>query len=185
MSSVSMSGGCSAALFSGLQQSQATQNRSQQLFSKLDVNGDGAIDAGELKSFTDDISAKTGVSIDAGSLMQSLDTDGDGSISSSELSANGRALFQQLRQQLMSSQPQAGGQSPDAAQLFKQIDTNGDGSISADEFKAALQQGSGAAQPASHHHHGGMGHMLASLIDQYRASGTDDGDSSSAVSLAA
>lgn len=162
MSSVSMSGGCSAALLSNLQQSRAAEsNRSQQLFGKLDTNGDGTIDSTELKSFTDYIGQKTGTTIDADSLLTALDSDGNGSISSSELSANGRTLFDQLRQQLSGAQAAAGAQQPDPDKP--------------------------SAQSASHHHgHHGMGHMLASLIDQYgSSSSTADTASDPALSVAA
>lgn len=185
MSSVSMSGGCSAALFSGSQPVRAADsNRSQKLFDKLDINGDGAIDASELKSFVSDISSKTGTpAIDADSLLTSLDSDGNGSISSTELKDNGRKLFDQLREQLMGSRLQSPPQPSDPDQLFGQIDTNGDGSISADEFRTAMQNGPGGSAPASQD--GGIGKLLMSLIEQYRSSGATDAATSSTLSVAA
>ena len=139
MSSVSLSGGLSATLFSSLQKSQAT-DRTQQLFGKLDTNGDGAIDTSELKTFADDISSKTGTTVDASSLMTSLDSDGNGSVSSTELKDNGKALFDQLRQQLMGSQLQATSRPPDADKIFSSMDSDGDGSISKSELDSFLSQ---------------------------------------------
>jgi Ca2+-binding EF-hand superfamily protein len=143
MSSVSMSGGVSATLFSSLQKSQAT-DRSQKLFDKLDTNGDGSIDSTELKTFADNIGSKTGTQIDSSSLMKALDTDGDGSVSATELKDNGKALFDNLRQQLAGSQSQApAGASagkPYADKLFNSIDTDGNGSISKDELDSFLSK---------------------------------------------
>lgn len=137
MSSVSMSGGCSAALFSSLQQSRAADSsKSQQLFSKLDVNGDDSIDASELKSFVDYVGEQTGTAaVDSSSLLTSLDSDGDGSISATELTDNASKLFDQLRDQLMSSQLQS---RPDPTEMFDSIDSDGDGSISKTELDSFL-----------------------------------------------
>jgi hypothetical protein len=74
----------------------------QKLFGKLDLNSDGGIDATELKSFVEAVAEKSGTqSAGADAIMTSLDSDGDGSVSSTELSDNGKALFDQLRQQVM------------------------------------------------------------------------------------
>ena len=61
--------------------------RSQELFAKLDVNGDNSIDSSELKAFTDFVSEKTGSTLDSSALMTALDSDGDGSISAGEFKA--------------------------------------------------------------------------------------------------
>ncbi len=197
MSSVSMSGGCSATLFASMQKSQAA-DRSQQLFSKLDVNGDGAIDSSELKTFADDINSKAGTKLDANSLLTALDSDGDGSVSSAELKDNGKALFEQLRQQLTGTQSQATAQPPDSSDLFNSIDTNGDGSISKTELDGFLTQkpdGGANAPSAPHHHHGGpsassqdddgIKKIIASLIAQYGATKSDDAATGSTLSVAA
>ncbi|MEJ0099604.1 MAG: EF-hand domain-containing protein [Pseudomonadota bacterium] len=209
MSSVSLSGGVPATLFASLQKPQAT-DRSQQLFSKLDTNGDGSIDSTELKTFADDLGSKTGTKIDAGSLMAALDSDGDGSVSSTELKDNGKALFDQLRQQLMGSQMQATAQPPDADKLFSSIDADGDGSISKSELESFMSQHADGAGKGPHGPHGPppggpppaaqsqdssdtstsdasniISKLVASLIAQYGASTSDAATSSSTLSVAA
>jgi Ca2+-binding EF-hand superfamily protein len=194
MSSVSLSGGVSATLLSSLQKSQA--DRSQQLFGKLDANGDGAIDTSELKTFADDISGKTGVTVDASSLMTALDSDGNRSVSSTELKDNGKALFDQLRQQLMGSQLQATSQPPDADEMFSSMDTDGDGSISKSELDSFLPQ---LADGSANGPHGPppaqsqdssdtsdiISKLVASLIAQYGASRSGEATSGSTLSVVA
>ncbi len=163
MSSVSGCGGAgSAAQYQSMQSARVPDaQRAQQLLSKLDVNGDGSIDASELKSFTQFVADKTGTSaIDASQLLSTLDSDGDGKVSSAELQDNGKALFDALRQQLSGSPVDSSSNQSGVDKMFASLDSNGDGSISKDEFKA------GAAQ----HHHGGHHSMIGSLLEQYAAS---------------
>ncbi len=170
MSSVSMGGGCSASMYSSLQTSQARQSEKlQELFGKLDVNGDNALDAEEIQSFADHVSEKTGSTVDAGSLLTSLDTDGDGSITSTELGDNAQALFDQLRDQLMGT---GFGAPPDPAELFSSLDSNGDGSLSEDEFTAGMQDGPGGRSSTGgtgSPRPDGLGRMLESLLAEYGA----------------
>lgn len=120
-----------------------TSKLQQQLFSKVDSNGDQSIDETELKSFLDYVGEKTGSSIDSASALKALDSDGNGSISETELTDNASALFDQLKSQLMSSQMQMGHGGPpppppsdeDSSDLFSGIDTDGDGSISKTELE--------------------------------------------------
>lgn len=169
MSSVSGCGGFSAAGYQGLSAQRAPgSQRSEELFAKLDVNGDGSVDASEMKSLTDYLGQKTGTTVDSDALLKAIDTDGNGSISSTELSDNTRKLFDSLRGQLMGSSSQAGeSQPPDADKMFAALDTNGDGTLSADEFKAGMKQHEHRGPPPAGE---GSGHMIASLLAQY---GTD------------
>jgi len=162
MSSVSGCGGAPALSYQSM--------RSQQLFSKLDANGDNSIDAAEMKSLTDFLSAKTGTTVDAGSLIKAIDSDGDGNISSTELSDNVQSLFDNLRGQLMGGTQTATSSSAtsDTDDLFAKIDTDGDGSISADEFKAGMKNRPEGSSP------GGLpprdnddGRTLVTLLNQY------------------
>jgi Ca2+-binding EF-hand superfamily protein len=185
MSSVSACGGGTAAMSQSLYQSKAVDSKkAQELFAKLDVNGDNSIDSSEMKAFTDFVAKKTGATgLDPDALMKSLDSDGDGSVSSTELASNAKSLFQTLRAQLVSSQPSSSTTQPtDADKLFAALDSNGDGSISSDEFKAGLQRGPGGAHSGGHH---GSGHMLANLIQEYGTESSGATASSSTVSVAA
>jgi hypothetical protein len=119
MSSISACGGGASAI---------SQSRSQQLFTKLDVNGDSSVDASELRALTDFIGEKTGTSVDADALLTAIDSDGDGSVSSTELNDNVQQLFDTLRGQLMGMQrgpggPPPGGPSPgdDAGRLLASL----------------------------------------------------------------
>jgi len=189
MTSVSMGGGCSASMYSSLQTSQARQSdKLQELFGKLDVNGDNAIDAEEIQSFADHVSGKTGATVDAGALLTSLDGDGDGSITSTELGDNVHALFDQLRTQLMGTGFGAPPPPPDAGELFSSLDSNGDGSLSEDEFAAAIQGGPGAGrntEGAGPARLGGLGRMLESLLADYGVAASSAATQGSALDVAA
>jgi Ca2+-binding EF-hand superfamily protein len=175
MNSVSGCGGGSVAIYQ-------SQQRSQQLFAKLDVNGDSSIDATELKSLTDSIGEKTSTAIDANALLQVLDTDCDGSVTSTELTDNTRKLFDNLRAQLAGSQAKATASADSAGmdELFASIDTDGDGSISASEFKTGVKHGPGGPPPAGPPPGNDVGRMIASLLEQY---GSQSSGSSTSTTL--
>jgi Ca2+-binding EF-hand superfamily protein len=133
-----------------------TSKLQQQLFSKVDANGDKSIDQTELTSFLDYVGEKTGSSIDSAAALKALDSDGNGSISETELTDNASALFDQLKSQLMSSQMQLGSAPPpppppkeDSSQMFSSIDTDGDGSISKTELESFVSSRSGESGQGS------------------------------------
>ncbi|WP_129778928.1 EF-hand domain-containing protein [Peristeroidobacter soli] len=144
-SAISMSN-CYSSYASTQTRAADTSKLQQQLFSKVDTNGDKSIDATELTSFLDYVGEKTGSSIDSASALKALDSDGNGSISETELTDNASALFDQLKSQLMSSQMQPGHGGPpppppsgeDSSDMFSSIDTDGDGSISKTELETFL-----------------------------------------------
>lgn len=123
----------------------------QQLFNKVDSNGDKSIDKTELTSFLDSVSEQTGTdSVDSESLLTAMDTDGSGDISETELQDNGEALLEQLRSQLMSSGLSGGAPPPppqgeDAEDMFSAIDSDSNGSISETELKTFLSDSMNAA----------------------------------------
>jgi len=181
MNSVSM-GASQAAQWMSLRSAQAgAPDPSQKLFGKLDLNSDGGIDATELKSFVEAVAKKSGTqAADANAIMTSLDSDGDGSVSGTELSDNGKALFDQLRQQLMGAM-QSPPQQPDIGQLFSALDTNGDGSIGADEFSVGMKQrpqDHAAADAANRSPpNDGFGRLIKAVLAEYGSSGVDSAGS--------
>jgi Ca2+-binding EF-hand superfamily protein len=156
--------------------------KAQELFAKLDTNGDNSVDATELKSLTDYLSEETGTTVDAASLLKAVDSDGDGSISSTEITDNAKKLFDSLRDQLMSSRlgGAQGAQPPDAEQMFASLDTDGDGSLSADEFKAGMQNGPKGPPPAGND----PGRLIAQLLEAYGSNQDSTSSSSSSSTLA-
>lgn len=149
-SAISMSS-CYSSYASTQMRAADTSKLQQQLFSKVDTNGDKSIDQTELTSFLDYVGEKTGSSIDSASALKALDSDGNGSISETELTDNASALFDQLKSQLMSSQMQMGHGGPpppppsdeDSSDLFSSIDTDGDGSISKTELETFVSSRAG------------------------------------------
>jgi Ca2+-binding EF-hand superfamily protein len=189
MNSVSM-GGCQSAQWMSQRPAQVDgQDRAQKLFGKLDLNSDEGIDSTELKSFIDAVAEKSGTQpVDSDALMTSLDSDGDGVVSSTELSDNGRALFEQLRQQLVGGAREA-PPPQDPSKLFSALDSNGDGSLSVDEFSAGMKQrmeqggeAGGAVQPPRD---GGFGRFIESLLAEYGAESASQAVQGGSLDIAA
>jgi len=112
---------------SSLMQSYMTQMR-QQMFSKVDANGDGKLDSDELAEMVAN-GPKNGPSVDE--ILSQSDTDGDGSVSESE--------FEATAPPPPPMQGMGGMSSADfLEQLFSDADTNGDGVISEDEMSTVV-----------------------------------------------
>ena len=114
-----------------------------ELFSKLDSDGDGSVSKSELESAFQSIAAANGgdattATQQADDLFAKLDSDGDGAVSQSETE---QAMRPHGHHPHRPPPPSAGASSDDA---FKQLDANGDGVISKDEFAAATGQGTAA-----------------------------------------
>ena len=148
---------------SGFNQSSMIQMR-QQMFGKIDTNGDGKHDADELAQMVAN-GPKGGPCVE--DILGRFDTDGDGSISESEFSAAGtpplppmdaagststadfiEKMFSQIdtnsdgtidssELEQMAAMGPAGG--PGADKLLAELDTDGDGSISGSEFNDAME----------------------------------------------
>jgi len=102
---------------------QMRQNR----FAQLDTNGDGGIDKTELQAAIDEMSEKTGKSLDLDveEIFAQLDADGDGQISVSETP------------QMRGGPPPPPPGGAQGGDWLTQMDTNGDGVISIEEMQAA------------------------------------------------
>lgn len=155
----------------------------QKLLAKLDTNGDKSIDKNELKSFIDFVSTQTGGTSTTGTstasstdaLFSTLDSDSDGSISSTELADNGKALFDQLRDQLRNTQLSSSEAPPpppmhgDESDMFAKIDANSDGSIEESELTSFISEGIGGS---------GQGPSVDDILAR------DDTDGDGAISFA-
>lgn len=140
----------------------------EKLFAALDTNGDGSISQTELQSFFSQVSARTGAAqpADTSSLFSSLDSSGDGSISLQEFQSGAGDLVDQLRSQLATGAAAA---------------TAANANSSATSAANATDGTNAAQSHHSHHHHGGggggagQGGLIASLLQQYQASGAVSG----------
>jgi Ca2+-binding EF-hand superfamily protein len=101
--------------------------RQEEMFAKMDSNGDGKIDKAEFAEFAPPEGEKSGgtrPSVD--DMFAAMDSDGDGSITKAEMEA------------FHKSHPRP--PKIDSEQLFAQIDSNSDGSVTKVEFQAFLEQ---------------------------------------------
>lgn len=116
-------------------QSSMAQMR-QKMFSKIDTNGDGKLDADELAAMVAN-GPKGGPTAD--DILGKIDTNGDGAISESEFNAG----QDQAQGAGGPPPPPMGNVSSEefAKQLFADSDTDGDGKLSADELKTMVENG--------------------------------------------
>lgn len=107
-----------------------------EMFAKVDTDGNGSVDEAELQTMLDDISQKTGTSLDASAseLLSKMDSDGDGSLSQAELDEGMRNLLPPPSTMDFAQSRGAEGGS-DGDDLFGKIDTDGDGKVSSDELQ--------------------------------------------------
>ena len=119
--------------------------RRKEMFTKLDVNGDGSIDVNELKAGA----PKDGRGPDATEILKQADTDGNGSISEQEHNT----FFAKMEEQHKSSGMPPGPPPRDGAgskeetaedasvnAVFDPLDTDKDGKVSIKELLAAAQK---------------------------------------------
>jgi len=104
----------------------------QQMFNKIDTNGDGKHDADELAQMAANV-PHGGPGVE--DILGQFDTDGDGSISESEFNAAGPG----------GSAPMGGARAMSTAdfikEMFGQIDENEDGTIDTDELEQMAAMG--------------------------------------------
>jgi Ca2+-binding EF-hand superfamily protein len=130
----------------------AIQLFQQNLFSQIDLNGDGSVSKSELEQA---VSHAGGSTQAADALYSVLDPNNSGGFSEQQLAQvlPGAAFSDQMQAQIISFQAQGWPGAPqpgaDPAQtLFSQIDSNGDGSISKAEFEQAVTAVGGTQQAA-------------------------------------
>lgn len=135
---------------SSLQAARAAHHSKMQerLFSKVDADQSGGVDAAELQTLVDDMSARAGVSIDTSTspLWSQADGNGDGTLDADELGQVMQSLLPEPPSTMAFARSRGG--SDDTDDLFSQVDTDQDGSLSPEEFAAgrpADRSGDGAA----------------------------------------
>jgi Ca2+-binding EF-hand superfamily protein len=130
----------------------------ERMFARADQNGDGAIDKAELQQVADEMSARTGLSINVEESFAAMDASGDGLIDSAEFfqpppppaerqdqnvresmfsraDLNGDGVIDKAELQQMADEMSARtGMSIDLEASFAAMDTNGDGQIDETEF---------------------------------------------------
>lgn len=141
----------------GLASSAYLPGQQDQLFGKIDANGDGQISPDEMNAFRQNLPGASGSdSAKKQNLFNMIDTNGDGSVSKDEWAAH-RQQKASARAALLQVQEQSGGvqgkhkhhgpsgaRSSNPAANFNALDTNKDGTVSADEWAAAFGNTGGA-----------------------------------------
>jgi Ca2+-binding EF-hand superfamily protein len=100
----------------------------QNLFNKLDQNGDGSIDKTEMGS----IASKNGPSVE--DIFTKMDTDQNGAIGKNEF----EAALSKMRANHPPGPPPQGNMGASPEDMFNKIDQNGDGSITKDELTSFM-----------------------------------------------
>ncbi len=123
----------------------------EEMFKKVDTNGDGSISKEEFSQLSNSGESQGG--LDAESMFTSLDADNDGAINRLESDASIARLAQQMESRGAGPQgqppgpPPSGGsglsgkteESANASTIFDEMDTNQDGTVSLAELTAALE----------------------------------------------
>jgi Ca2+-binding EF-hand superfamily protein len=126
----------------------------QNLFSQIDLNGDGSVSKSELEQAVTKAGGNTKA---ADALYSALDPNGTGSVSEQQFAQAlpGSGFSDQMQAQMIgyqaqgwpgASSTQPGGQL--AQNLFSQIDRNGDGAISKTELEQAVTKAGGTKEGA-------------------------------------
>ena len=102
------------------------------MFNKVDSDGNGGVSQSELDVLVQDISSKTGNSIDSTNAVTTYDADGNGELSGDELKSFMEASG------IKPPPPPGGSSTTSAESIISQYDTNGDGVLSSDELQGYL-----------------------------------------------
>jgi Ca2+-binding EF-hand superfamily protein len=107
----------------------------EEMFSKIDSNGDGSIDKAEFTAFGQQMASKIGKPDKSEEVFSQIDTDGDGKISKAE---HNTFVSQMEANRPQGAMPPPGGMNPE--EMFAKMDANGDGSVDEAEFETFQQQ---------------------------------------------
>ncbi len=114
---------------------QTTQQRQDDLFTKVDTSGDSKVDKTEFSALAKKLSEDTGTTIDTDDIFTTYDVDGDGSLSEDELKSfmkDNAPMPNDMNGAMGQMSSQAMQQNLD--DLFSKIDSDGDSAISESEF---------------------------------------------------
>ena len=117
------------------------QQRRDDMFSKIDSNGNGSLDKTEFSALAKKMSEMSGQSINADNAFSTYDTNGDGSLSKSELDSFMKANAPQPPQDMSGMGGGLGQTSSNSMKqaldnLFSNIDSDTSGGIDKKEFTA-------------------------------------------------
>lgn len=126
-----------------MMQAMSMQRSGQQnMFSKVDTDGNGTVGQSELTTFAQSLSEKTGTEINTDDAISTYDADGDGGLSQEEMEAMMAAYMPSPS--TMNSFGQNGGgdkmqigsmpSPPDKGEMFSKVDTDGSGTIDETEL---------------------------------------------------
>ena len=175
-----------------------TQGEGDDLFSKIDTNGDGSVDQDEMKVFTDKIQSDTGQ--DASDMFAKLDADGDGQLTQAEFDA-GRPEKSGPGPQGAGGPPPgggpggprgaggAGGGQSASSTSYDPLDTNQDGTVSEMERLVGELQNATAAVSGDGSDSSSASQKVAELAkqlyEQLAASWSSESSDSSTLSATA
>ena len=102
------------------------------IMQRLDANGDGALDRGELQKFADVLSEHTGRDIGVDTLLDRTDANKDGMVSPDEMVRPAGGPMGAMAQMMS-------GGAFDPQELMARIDTDGNGQVSPEEREQARE----------------------------------------------
>ncbi len=110
----------------------------EEMFAKVDTDGNGSVSKAELQGMLEDISKQTGVTSTSSTdeLFSKMDSNSDGSLSQDELGEGMKSVMPPPPSTLDFAQSRSAGSGDD---LFSKVDSNSDGSISTEEM-ASLRE---------------------------------------------
>jgi Ca2+-binding EF-hand superfamily protein len=121
---------------------QSMQQRQDDMFSKIDSNGDGKIDKAEFSDLAKKMSEMSGSSINADDAFTKYDANKDGTLSKDELSSFMKDNAPAPSDGMSGAMGQTGMQGSQSMfdKMFSKIDSSGDGKVDKTEFSAMTKK---------------------------------------------